>query len=384
MVEQRIYLDWNASAPVLPAVERAVLSAMQFRGNPSSIHVEGRAARAVIDRAREAIAHATGGKAENVIFTSGGSEGAATLLQPDWAARGAVRHHTTLVLSATEHAAVLAGGRFDASACLRLPVDANGLVDPAALGEQFARIDTPLFAIQLANSETGVIQPVGALAETARRNGALVVCDAVQGLGKIPVNIGALGVDALFVSAHKIGGPKGVGAIVLADAATAPARALIAGGGQQRGFRGGTENVAGAAGFAAALEAIGDQAGSPELRNGFERALSAACPEAVFFGASAPRLANTSLFAIPGDRAETALIAYDLAGFAVSSGSACSSGKVKRSHVLDAMGVPPGLAEAAIRLSLGPSTLADEINRFAALVIDRAAHLNRRKMERAA
>jgi cysteine desulfurase len=371
---QRIYLDHNATAPIAPGVAEAMCAALEMPGNPSSPHQEGRAVRAGLDAAARRVADVIGAKAAATIFTSGGTEGAAMLLDPDWVVKGERRRLRRLFVLSTDHACLLSGGSFASDEIVRLPVDGDGVIDLAALDRQLSEAPDSLVAVQHANNETGTIQPVQEIAALSRRRGALAICDCVQSLGKIPVDIRALGVDALFVSAHKIGGPKGVGAVLLADASVTPARPLIAGGGQQRGYRAGTENVPGIVGFAAAVGCVAARLAAADtiaaLRDRFEAGLA---PDAVVFGREADRLPNTSLFALPALAAETNLIALDLAGFAVSSGAACSSGKVKRSHVLAAMGVADDLAACAIRMSIGPETTEDEIDRFLDAMADRIA-----------
>ncbi len=388
MSAERVYLDHNATTPPLPSAIDAVHAALLLTGNPSSVHGEGRAARAVVEEARRNITHALGGKAENLIFTSGGTESANHLLCPEWAVSGDRRRFSDLFVLSTEHACMLGGGRFAAEDVRMIPVDADGVIQLDVFDSMLSRSRFPLVAIQHANNETGVIQPIEKVAEIARSHLALIVCDAVQSFGKLPVDIKALGVDALFVSAHKIGGPKGVGAILFADSRISPASALINGGGQQKGFRAGTENVSGIAGFGAASLEIGAgfvaAAGIGQLRDKFENDLVRLARECIVFGRSAPRLPNTSLFAIPGNQAETSLIGFDLAGFALSSGSACSSGKVKRSHVLDAMGVAPSLATCAIRFSIGRQTTAGEVQRFLVAVQHRIESVARKTDNEAA
>ncbi len=377
MAKARAYLDWNATAPLHPAAREAVLRALDTIGNPSSIHAEGRAARAIIEEARAGVAALVGGEAENVVFTSGATEAANALLGADQASfspiflcgddhppRGAV------IYSETEHPCVIAAAMRSmdlAGAALPIKPQPDGRVTPSALAEMLERARPlqpngarPLVAIQLANNETGVLQDIPALAEIARANGAIVIVDAVQAPARLEIDVKKLGADALFLSAHKFGGPKGVGAIIFAHATTRLARAFIAGGGQERGQRGGTENVPGIAGMgAAAIEArnlLSSANHLRQLRDSFEKNLKKCAKDAHIIGRKAPRLSNTSLFAIPGITAEKALIAFDLAGVAVSSGSACSSGKVKASHVLDAMGEPDWVKAGAIRLSIGPTT----------------------------
>lgn len=383
MPGDRAYLDWNATAPLHPAAREAVLRALDTPGNPSSIHAEGRAARALLEAARGEVAALVGGEAENVVFTSGATEAANALLGADgWhvsplslcgddhPGRG------VLVYGATEHAAVIAAAtRAMDERGFSVPIkpDVHGRIAPetlaATLGEwreKFPEGARPLVAIQLVNNETGVLQDIPALAEAAHAAGALMIVDAVQGPGKIAVDLKALGADAIFLSAHKFGGPKGVGAIVFAHASTHLTRAFIAGGGQERGQRGGTENLPGIAGMGAAAKAVMAEFDADKLahlRDAFEGRLKKIAPDVRIVGKKAPRLPNTSCFAIPGITAEKALIAFDLAGVAVSSGSACSSGKVKASHVLAAMGEHGWVKGGAIRLSIGPTTTGAGINK---------------------
>jgi cysteine desulfurase len=368
---QRTYLDHNATSPLRPEVAEVVLRALQLSGNPSSVHAEGRAARAEIERAREQVARLVGARAKNVIFTSGGTEAANLVLTPGFRRLGQAGA-TRLFLGAAEHPCVLNGHRFASEAVEIIPVDANGILDLVWLEAQLkeAGHESVLVSVQLANNETGVLQPVAQAARLVHEHGGLIHTDAVQAAGKIPVDLAGLGVDVLTLSAHKIGGPKGIGAVVLASDQFEIADRLIRGGGQEKGFRAGTENVAAIAGFGAAAEialrVLGQEAGRLQaLRDEAETELRRIAPDAVVVGAQAERLPNTFAFAIPGLKAETALIAFDLAGVALSSGSACSSGKVKRSHVLDAMGMEPALAEGVLRVSLGWSTTKEDVIRFA-------------------
>jgi len=366
-MSDRIYLDWNATAPLRPGSRDAAVAALDATGNPSSVHAEGRAARRLIEDARERVAALVGAEPRNLVFTSGGTEANMLALAP---ATGGVASERLLV-SAIEHPSVLAGGRFQASAVERLPVTASGQLDLAVLERRLAVLggQRALVSLMLANNETGVVQPVGEAARLAHEMGALLHVDAIQAAGRIACDINALGADLLTLSGHKIGAPKGVGALVRRGAAALDP--LVKGGGQERGLRAGTENVAGIAGFgaaaAAALEHLeADRRRMIGLRDKLEAALKAASPDVVIFGADAERLPNTTLFAVPGMKAETAVIAFDLEGVAVSSGAACSSGKVQPSHVLAAMGVPPALARGAVRVSLGPTTTEFEIERFVA------------------
>jgi cysteine desulfurase len=355
----RAYFDWNATAPLRAEARAAMLAALDLTGAPASVHGEGRAARAAIEAARAQVATLVGAEPKSIVFTSGATEANMLALTPDLVVLGKQVACDRLFISAIEHASVLSGGRFAADRVERLPVTADGVVDLAALGAALAGAARPLVSVMHANNETGVIQPINEIAAIVREAGGILHVDAAQTAGRIDCDIAALGADMLTISSHKLGGPKGAGALVLNG--PQPATPHIKGGGQERGFRAGTENVAAIAGFGAAAEAGGrarqaDARHMAALRDQFEARLKAEMPEAVFFGAQVQRLPNTSLVAVPGLKAETALIAFDLNGVAVSSGSACSSGKVAQSHVLAAMGVDPALAAGAIRVSLGPAT----------------------------
>jgi len=348
------YLDWNATGKLRPQAQAAMMAALTVDGNPSSVHAAGRAARHVVETAREQVAALVGVAARDVVFTSGGTEANMMALSPSLG--------ETLLVSAIEHPSVRSGGRF--AAVEEIPVTAAGVIDLAALERRLAGRSRPLVSLMLANNEIGVIQPVAAAAAIVHAAGGLLHVDAVQGPGRITCDFGALGADLMTLSSHKIGGPQGVGALIKREGMfLAP---LIKGGGQERGARAGTENVAGIAGFAAAAEAVAqllveEVSWIASLREGLEAGLRAIAPNVVIFGAEAPRLPNTTLFSIPGMKAETAVIAFDLEGVAVSSGSACSSGKVASSHVLAAMGIPQVLAQGGIRVSLGYSTTEDDI-----------------------
>ena len=364
----RIYLDWNATAPLRPQARAAALAALDSSGNPSSVHAEGRAARRLIEEAREKVAALVAAEPRNVVFTSGGTEANMLALTPASGPDGKVPDR--LLISALEHPSVLAGGRFAAAAVQRVPATGDGQIDLAALADALAALEgrRALVSLMLANNETGVVQPVSEAARLTHEAGGVLHVDAVQAAGRIPCDINAIGADLLTLSGHKIGALKGVGAVVRRDAAVPFPAPLIRGGGQERGARAGTENVAGIAAFgaaaAAALVDLGAEAGDMRaLRDRFEAGLRSASPDIVVFGAGAERLPNTTLFALNGMKAETAVIAFDLEGVAVSSGAACSSGKVQPSHVLAAMEVPPQLARAAVRVSLGPTTTQSEIDR---------------------
>ncbi len=347
----------------------ACRAALDVTGNPSSIHAEGRAARALVEDAREAVARLAGAPAQGVTFTAGGTEAANLALTPAIAAPGRAPP-VRLIVSAGEHACVLKGHRFAPAAVERAPLRDDGRIDLGALTQMLVRSGAgpAMLALQGANNETGVIQPVAEAAALVHAAGGVVVCDAVQLAGRAPVSVAELGADFVILSAHKLGGPKGAGALVAVPGVSI-AEPLVRGGGQERGLRAGTENVAAIAGFgAAARAAMADGAGEAvrlaRLRDALAAHIAASAPDTVVFGADAPRLPNTLCFSVPGLGAETLLIALDLAGIAVSSGSACSSGKVARSHVLDAMRIDPQLAGGAIRLSLGWSSDEADVAHF--------------------
>ena len=340
-------------------------SALQLCGNPSSVHAEGRQARRLLEDARSTIAHALGARPRNVIFTSGGTEANVLALLPGLRRRASLPIER-LVVSAVEHASVLAGGSFAPETIETIPVSSSGLIDLSRLRQLLEGRPPTLVSLMLANNETGAIQPVAQAAEIVHGEGGLLHVDAIQAFGKIPFNINTLNADLVSVSAHKVGGPKGTGALVLAEGVS-DLEPLLRGGGQELGRRAGTENVAGIAGFGAAAKAAleGLEADAIRLKGLQERLESGLrqTPGVIIFSEAAPRLPNTTLFTVPGLRAETAVIGFDLAGIAVSSGSACSSGKVQPSHVLQAMGFGPDLAQGAVRLSLGWSTEDADIDR---------------------
>lgn len=375
MAIERAYLDHNASAPLLPAARAAMEAALDIEANASSVHAEGRAGRALVEAARAEIAALAGAEPENVVFTSGATEAATTLLSPWWKEARAPFFASRLYVCAADHPCVLNGGRFAAEDVEQLPVGVDGLIDLATLESALAAHDygagRPLVAIHIANNETGVIQPVREIGELARAAGAILVLDAVQAAGRIPIDISDACADFLILSSHKIGGPKGAGAIIAASQRAKPVP-LVTGGGQEMGHRAGTENVAAIAGFGAAARQAkagpGRMAEVTAMRDRLEATLAELAPDALFFGRQAPRLANTSFFAIPGFRAETAQIAFDLAGVALSAGSACSSGKVGPSHVLAAMG--HGEEASALRVSIGTATGEAEMALFRAALAD--------------
>ena len=369
MTASRAYLDYNASAPLLPAARAAMLDALEIGANPSSVHAEGRAARRIIEAARRLVAALVGARAEHVIFTSGATEAASTLLTPDWRlSRSAVRF-SKLYVSAADHPCLLNGGRFPTSDVVRIPVTRDGVADLDVLASALAAHDReaglPLVAIHAANNETGVVQPVAKVAELTKGAGGLLVVDAVQTAGRLPIEMSAGYADFLILSSHKIGGPTGAGAIVGASDLTMPVP-LVIGGGQERGHRAGTENLAAIAGFGAAAEvalaSLADVDRLRVLRDSVEAAVLRLAPGTEIFGRGAERLANTTFFALPGMKAETAQIAFDLAGIALSAGSACSSGKVGPSHVLKAMGVER--QDGGLRVSVGHATTDADIALF--------------------
>ena len=371
MVEARLYFDWNAGAPMKAIARARLVELLDRPGNSSSVHAEGRAARAVVEDARRSLARLCGAEAKGVTFCSGGTEAANTVLTPYWTLFGKPYHLDRLLVSAVEHPAVARGGRFAADSVEVVPVDGAGLVDLAFIDRRLAELaavgERALVSVMMANNETGVVEPIGEVARIARGHGALVHSDAVQAAGKLPVDIEALGLDVLTLSGHKIGGGQGAGAVVRGRNGFAFAP-LLTGGGQESWARAGTENVAtiGAFGAAAgaALADLGEMAEVALRRDRLATMIRDVVPDAVFFGEGASRLPNTLSFAVPGVSAETAVIAFDLAGVALSSGSACSSGKVTASPVLTAMGVDPALVKGGLRVSIGLETTDEEISAF--------------------
>jgi cysteine desulfurase len=365
----RAYLDHNATSPLRPEARDAMIAALDVAGNASATHTEGRAARKLIEQAREDVAGLVGADPRCVTFTSGGSEAATTLLAPGFTGKAGQTGHRTLAVSAVEHSCVLAGGRFDAEAIRSCPVDASGMIDLVQLARILAEAPAPaLVSVMAANNETGVIQPLDAVRQLCVAHGASLVVDAVQALGKLPLDLWTLGADAIFVSAHKIGGPQGVGAIVRGAEAVDFER-LVKGGGQEGRFRAGTENLAGIAGFGAAAKAVAGGIDAEmqrlrALRDWLETQIVTISGQSRVVGLPAERLANTSLTVHPGLDGETTVIALDLAGVSVSTGSACSSGKVAPSHVLAAMGLEGGYAKSALRVSLGWSSTREDVERF--------------------
>ncbi len=385
MARSRVYLDWNATSPLLPAARDALVEALETFGNPSSIHAEGRRARAMVEGARAHVAALTGVAPAGVVFTSGGTEAANLALTPNLVPAGE-RPCDLLFVGAGEHACVLDGHRFAARQVRVAPLNADGRLDLASLAAMLeaagdARV---MLALQAANNETGVIQPVREAAALVHARGGVVVCDAVQAAGRIDIRAQALDADAIILSAHKIGGPKGVGALALRASNTNIQVGMVRGGGQERNLRAGTENVGAIAAFGVAAESAlrasdDEMRRLSALRDGMEERLKRVVPDLKVFSAAAPRLANTSAFAAVGAPAATVLMGLDLDGFAVSSGSACSSGKVKASHVLAAMGIAPDIASCAIRVSLGRDTTEAEIAAFADAFVRVASRISDRR-----
>lgn len=361
----RVYLDWNATTPLSPEARAAMVAAFDLLGNPSSVHAEGREARRLVEEARAALAVAVGALPRNVVFTSAGTEANALALSPGLRGPSGGPVERVLV-SAIEHASVLTGGRFPGARIGLIQVTRAGVVDLEHLKAQLKGGPPALVSIMAANNETGALQPVAEAAGIVHEAGGLLHVDAIQALGKIPFDIKAVGADLATFSAHKIGGPKGIGALVAAEG-IAGLEPVLRGGGQELNRRAGTENVAGIAGFGAAVKAAiqalpEDAERMVSLRTRLENGIRAVAGAAIF-SQDVERLPNTVLFTAPGLKAETAVIGFDLEGVAVSSGSACSSGKVQPSHVLSAMGFDPAVAQGAVRLSLGWSTQPEDINR---------------------
>ncbi|MEL7543676.1 MAG: cysteine desulfurase family protein [Pseudomonadota bacterium] len=349
MPADRAYLDHNATSPLRPEARAAMMEAMELVGNPSSVHSEGRAAKALMDRARRQVASLVGAKPDQVVFTSGGTEALSTII---------AAHGGLLTVSALEHSALMEPAR--ARGAHVAPASADGRVSPNAYDQNAG--ETSLCALQLANNETGVEQDVCGLADGASET----LTDAVQVAGKRPIAVTMLGVDHLVISAHKLGGPKGVG--VLVSKVPSTDRPLLLGGGQEKGARAGTENLVGIAGFGAAAEAAErDLEAFAELgawRDEIECAVVTQTPDAVVIAQASSRLPNTSCIALPGVAAETLVMSLDLEGVAVSAGSACSSGKVTRSHVLEAMGLDDAITGSAIRVSLGWNSSKKDVDQF--------------------
>jgi cysteine desulfurase len=383
-----IYCDHNATAPLRPACRDAMAHALTVTGNPSSVHARGRAARALVEDARDRVAKLVKAKADQVIFTSGATE--ANNLALWGAVEGAIDQSemdksariTRLFVSAIEHSSVLKTAEAVAErvAGIRLeylPVTADGVLDLEALRVALREgKGRALVAVMAANNETGVIQPVAEISRLCREAGALLLVDAVTAAGKIDLDAGLC--DYLTLSAHKLGGPQGVGALVAGT--DAPLMPQITGGGQQKGLRAGTENLSGIAGFGAAVQAVladqNETARVTTIRDHFEAALRTVLPDAVIFGSAVSRLGNTSNVALPGLAAENIVIALDLDGVMVSSGSSCSSGKIAPSHVLSAMGVTDC---SSIRVSFGWDSTIEDADAVVASLAKLVARVRARK-----
>ncbi|WP_093000688.1 cysteine desulfurase family protein [Rhizobium sp. NFR07] len=369
MALQRTYLDWNATAPLSEPARIAMLDALALPGNASSVHAEGRSARTGVEKARRQVAALVGAEPAHVTFTSGATEAANHVLTPDYRMGRAPIAIWHLYVSAIEHPAIREGGRFSAENVTEVPVTSAGTLDLSALEDLLARHDhasgMPMVAVMLVNNETGIVQPVAEAAALAHKYRGLMVVDAVQAAGRLLLDISALDADFLIISSHKIGGPKGVGALISRGEVLMP-KPLIRGGGQEKGHRSGTENFHAIIGFGAAAEVMSQNIEARierigALRDRLERSMKDVAPDVVIYGDEVTRVANTSFFTLPGLKGETGQIAFDLEGVALSAGSACSSGKVGQSHVLTAMGRDPDVG--ALRISLGPDTTEADIEK---------------------
>lgn len=364
MTVSRTYLDHNATSPLRPEVREQMVAALDCSGNPSSVHTEGRAARALVEEAREKVAALVDASASEIIFTSGATEANNMVISAPW---------SRALVTEVEHESVLAPAEQASFDVKKIPVTDTGIVSTNEVLVEIERLTdlqtepkSVCLSLQMANSETGVMQPVDLLADRVRDHELFVHTDAVQAVGKVPLSFRELGVDAMTLSAHKFGGPKGIGALVLKTGAKIPS--LLWGGSQENRKRAGTENLAAIAGFGRAAETARADAEKQkeisQLRDTLEQKLAERTPKTRIIGEGAQRLPNTSCIAYPGKVAETMVIALDLAGIAVSAGSACSSGKIGRSHVLEAMNLTPEVADSAIRVSLGWNTTSADIDRF--------------------
>ncbi|MFB4376407.1 cysteine desulfurase family protein [Agrobacterium tumefaciens] len=365
----RTYMDWNATAPLLPAVRDVLVSALDLAGNPSSVHREGRAARAAVEGARREVAALVSAQAAHVTFTSGATEAANLVLTPEFKMGRAPVRYGHLYVSAIEHPAFREGGRFGKADVTEIPVTSAGVIDLAALEALLSSHDAstglPMVACMMVNNETGILQPVAEAARLVHAAGGLMVVDAVQAAGRVPLDINALDADFLVISSHKLGGPKGAGALVSRGEVMMP-KPLIHGGGQEKGHRSGTENTLSVIGFGAAAAVAAknleiEAARLAALRARLEDGMRASAPDVIIHGEDVARVGNTTFFTLPGLKAETGQIAFDIEGIALSAGSACSSGKVGESHVLTAMGRDPKLG--ALRISLGHATDEADIER---------------------
>ncbi|MBM3561781.1 MAG: cysteine desulfurase [Alphaproteobacteria bacterium] len=374
----RVYLDHNATSPLRPQARAAMLDALETLGNPSSVHAEGRAAKTLLENARAAVARAIGAPRRGVVFTSGATEAASLALSPGLRRESDAAPIDALLVAAGEHFCVSQGHRFPHEAMETVPLTRDGTLSLGSLEAALARRSGQrvMLALQAVNNETGVIQPVAEAAALVHAAHGVVVCDAVQAVGRLETTFATTDADILFFSSHKLGGPMGVGALAFRDDGLHLETPMLRGGGQEFGRRAGTENVAGIAGFAAAVTAAtADMAAEgprlADLRDALERQVLKVAPDARFYGARAPRAPNASAFAIPGLAARTLLMAIDLENVALSAGSACSSGKMTESHVLAAMGAAE---REALRASLGWSSTREDVEQFGkvlARVVDR-------------
>jgi cysteine desulfurase len=392
MPTERAYLDHNATSPLRPAARAAMAEVLSTGGNASSVHAEGRTARAQLETAREQVAGLFGAPARNVIFTSGATEANAQALSPEIQIAGQTVHFDVLLLSAVEHPSVRSGGRFASERVETVAVDDEGTVDLAALEASLARHRAEgrrsFVSVMAANNETGVIQPIAEIARRVHEADGILHSDAVQMAGRVPFDLVASGADLISVSSHKLGGPQGAGALIISNE-DFRVPSLIRGGGQERGARAGTENVAAIAGFGAAASEASQALASETsrlggLRDMAEAGIRSVANDLIVFSSGTDRLPNTLCFAVPGIAAETAIIAFDLEGMSLSSGAACSSGKVGPSDTLKAMRVAPEAAKGAMRVSIGWDTNEDDISRF--LDVWKRVYLNlgQRTRERAA
>ena len=382
----QVYLDHNATSPLRPKAREAVLAALPA-GNASSVHGVGRAARARVETAREQVSALVGADPRAVTFTSGATESIALALSPAMEIDGRPVAFDVLLVSGVEHPAVRAGGRFAADRVEIVPVDADGVVDLVALAARMTG-RRALVSVMAANNETGAIEPVRAVADLVHGTGGVFHCDAVQIVGRVPFDLENSGADLISISSHKLGGPQGAGALIARndDIRIPP---LLRGGGQERGHRAGTENVAAVAGFGTAADearrnGATESARVAALRDRLEAGIRATAPDVTILSGGAARLPNTTCFAAPGIAAETAVIAFDLEGVAVSAGSACSSGKVGPSQALAAMQVPPEVARGAVRASLGWNSTEADVDRFLEVWARVHAALTERRATKAA
>ena len=379
----RVYMDYNATAPLLSCAKDAMILAMDELGNPSSVHREGQMARRMINQARAQVAHLCDADPAHVTFVSGATEAAYHLLTPDYKMGRSPIKVAKLYISAVEHPCVLSGGRFESGDVEIIAVDSQGRINLDALQQALSNHDheqgLPMLALQVANNETGVLQPVEKAIELAKAHKAITVLDAVQAAGKIEFSMGNIGADFAFISAHKLGGPKGVGAIISQGEVLMP-KPLISGGGHEKGHRGGTENLIGIAGFGAsclfAKENIYNFYKFSKLRDQIEGNISKIAPDIVIYGREVERISNTICFSLPDTKSETLQIAFDIDGIAASSGSACSSGKVGESHVLAAMGADT--KAGALRISMGHGTSDEDVKAF----MSAFERINKRRLDR--